>query len=701
MSDKDHDHVVPDGLRPLATELTQAEAVQSVLLTISQAVWTSEELAELMEISHRQLGRLIDTTNFFVALYDPLTDAYTFPYHVDEFDDVDAETPTKLPRSFTDFVRRTGEPLLADSALNQRLVAAGEIELIGTEAASWMGAPLRAGDSVTGVVVVQSYTEESAYTQRDLEVLTFVSENIAMAIERQQAQKALRENERRLFQFLEMVPAGILVVDAKTGAQYYANQRAKEVLGSGDGDDGIGVDDLDAYPAYIAGTDDPYPVERMPIVRALGGEEAAVDDMEIRPPGHQIPLHVKASPIFGSDGEVEYSVAAFFDLTESKQAQQQLRQAQKMEAIGQLAGGVAHDFNNLLTGITGYTQLALGRCDPDVPTAADLRHVLECAGRAAGLTRQLLAFSRRMPLETKVFNINTLVEQTSKMLRRLIGEHIQTEFKPAPDLGNLRADEGEIEQVLMNLAVNARDAMPDGGTLIIETRNVDLDEDYCELRTDMKPGPYVLLRLTDTGCGMDERTRKQIFEPFFTTKELGKGTGLGLATVYGIVRQHGGDITVHSEVGQGSTFDVYLPRVDVEVDPVETSDDSAGQHRGEETILLVEDDDAVREVARRSLEQKGYRTLVAADPTDAERLFRQHGKEIDLLLTDVVMPGMDGTSLHRRLRRGNGEIRVLFMSGYPELGVARMQDLGPGAHFLPKPFAPAQLVETVRTILDS
>ena len=400
------------------------------------------------------------------------------------------------------------------------------------------------------------------------------------------------------------------------------------------------------------------------------------------------------------NGEIVGYRGIIRDITHRRRLEEQLRQTHKMDALGQLAGGVAHDFNNLLTGITGYTQLALGKADGDTPASVDLRRVLEYATRAAGLTRQLLAFSRQQPLETKVFNLNTLVESTSKMLKRLIGEDIETEVNTAPDLANVRADEGEIEQIVLNLAINARDAMPDGGRLTIETCNAILDEGYCASETDLKAGAYVMVAVTDTGTGMDERTRKQVFEPFFTTKELGKGTGLGLATAYGIVKQHGGHIAVCSEPGKGAAFRVYLPRVDAELDGIDVPEDAADAGTGTETILLVEDEEAVREVAAMGLEDHGYRVLVAAHPDEAETLFRIHAGEIDLLITDVVMPGMDGTELYQRLRDDDPSMDVLYISGYPASGITRMRALDPDAHFLAKPFNPAQLARMVRTVLD-
>ena len=402
-----------------------------------------------------------------------------------------------------------------------------------------------------------------------------------------------------------------------------------------------------------------------------------------------------------AEGEVLGYQGILRDITDHRMLEEQLRQAQKMEAVGHLAGGVAHDFNNLLTGMTGYVQLALGKMRPESPQVADLRKVLDLAGRAAGLTQQLLAFSRRQQLETKVLNLNTVVEGFSKMLERIIGEDLETEFIAAADLGNVRADPGQVEQVLLNLAVNARDAMPEGGKLTIETANVVLDEDYCRKHAEATPGRHVMLAVTDTGWGMEEETRQQIFEPFFTTKKSGEGTGLGLATVYGIVKQHGGNIWVYSEPGRGTTFKVHLPRVEEEADEISSKIEAAPAARAAETILIVEDQEDVRIVAQRGLEDHGYRVLVATGACEAEELFSKHSGEIDLLLTDVVMPEMDGPTLYRRLSEVDRSLKALYMSGYARRAISRNELVEPRAAFISKPFAPPELAQKVREVLDA
>jgi PAS domain S-box-containing protein len=381
---------------------------------------------------------------------------------------------------------------------------------------------------------------------------------------------------------------------------------------------------------------------------------------------------------------------------ERDRLQAQLLQSQKMEAIGQLAGGVAHDFNNLLMGITGFAGFARDAAEPGSQEHKDLGEVLSLAGRAAALTRQLLAFSRRQTLAPVVLDVNKLIGEQANLLTRLLGEDIELRFQPAPDLGNVRADPGQIEQVVMNLAVNARDAMPDGGCLTIETRNVELGPRDAREHRAMRPGPYVMLAVRDTGCGMDGAVQAQLFEPFFTTKELGKGTGLGLSTVYGIVQQHGGDIWVESAPGRGTTFTVYLPRVPAGEGLAAEASDAVG---GKETILLVEDSDAVRDVGRRHLESLGYTVLCAADPREAEQAADRHEGPIDLLLTDVVMPDRSGRELYESMVARREELKVLYMSGYTDDAIGHRGVLEDGVAFLQKPFEREALAAKVRQAL--
>jgi CheY-like chemotaxis protein len=371
-----------------------------------------------------------------------------------------------------------------------------------------------------------------------------------------------------------------------------------------------------------------------------------------------------------------------------------------MEAIGRLAGGIAHDFNNLMTAITGYGELALQRLDSGHdPHRRDLEEIQKAADRATRLTRQLLAFSRKQVLQPVHIDLNEVVHDMEKMLARVIGDDVEIVTHFAPDLGGVQADRGQLEQVLLNLAVNARDAMPDGGVLTIETTNTDVDG-YSVADPGVVPaGHYVVLTVADTGTGMDDATRARLFEPFFTTKEVGKGTGLGLATVYGIVKQSGGFITVDSEPDQGAVFRIYLNRLAPTEAVAERSAGAAPS--GSETILLVEDDDAVREIATGILERNGYRVLAACDGVEALNELRETGEDIDLLLTDVVMPRLNGSALADRLVTERPPLKVLFMSGYAEAAIESDGTVRPGTDFIQKPFTASMLAAKVRDVLDA
>ncbi len=403
--------------------------------------------------------------------------------------------------------------------------------------------------------------------------------------------------------------------------------------------------------------------------------------------------------------EIQYAgqnaqLAVVMDVTGRRELEEQLRQAQKMEAVGMLAGGVAHDFNNLLTIINGYTQLILNTLKPGDPNRYSAEQVMKAGERAAALTNQLLAFSRRQVLQLKVLDLNAAVSSLGTMLKRLIGEDIDLRLELRPDLGRVSADPGQLEQVLMNLVVNARDAMPHGGTLTIETANVDLDEAYAARHIAVKPGPYVLLAVSDTGSGMDEATKQRLFEPFFTTKAPGKGTGLGLSTVFGIVKQSGGSVEVYSEPERGASVKIYFPRVDQAL-TVEAGARKRLTARGSETILLVEDDEMVRTLVRETLQRDGYKVIAAADPIEAQRAAEGYRGKIQLLITDVVMPRLSGKELARILLARRSAMKVLYMSGYTDSAIVNSGILQKEVAFLQKPFTPAALAAKVREVLEN
>ena len=529
------------------------------------------------------------------------------------------------------------------------------------------------------------------YVLKDPQRLLRLPAAIRGAIDHARQRAAAREAERRYEVLFHGAPVG-LGRSLPDGRMLAANAAAARIWGYPDVATLLRVNTQELY----ADAED-----RGRILAAIEGG-AAVETLELR--GRRgdgaviwVSLGVRAEK--DPSGQVlhyEWSVA---DITERKRLEAELRQAQKLEAIGQLAGGVAHDFNNLLTVITGRSHLVLAQLAADHPVRRHLDLIQTTAERAAALTRQLLAFSRKQVLAPQVLDVNAVVTGLVPMLRRLIGEHLELTAVPAPELGHVKADPSQLEQVIVNLAVNARDAMPQGGQLTIETGNVELDETYTRRHQGASAGRFVMLAVSDTGHGMDAAVKARIFEPFFTTKEPGKGTGLGLATVFGIVTQSGGSIGVYSEPVVGTTFKVYLPRVDEAVDQMTTAA-APTLARGSETILLVEDDDEVRALARETLEGHGYVVLPAATPAEALRLAGSHSGPISLLVTDVVLPQLSGRGLAEKLTPDHRDLRVLYMSGYTDDAIVRHGVLAVGTAFLQKPFTPATLLVKVREVLD-
>lgn len=514
---------------------------------------------------------------------------------------------------------------------------------------------------------------------------------VSRLVDRSRYQQTLAANETLYRDIVENARDIIYYHDLQ--GNYLAVNRAVESITGYSRDEALQMNIADTVaPEYLDQA-------RHMIARKLAGETVTAYRLKIvAKDGRQIAVEVNTR-LVRRHGEVTGVQGIARDVTERLHIEEQLRQAQKMEAVGQLAGGIAHDFNNLLTVITGYSELVLRR----LPREDTLRHhvaeIKKAGGRAAALTRQLLAFSRKQVLQPKVIDLNAVVANMGEMLRRLIGEDVELRTVLAPALGSTKADPGQIEQVIMNLVVNARDAMPHGGNLIIETENVYLNESYTESHIAVRPGPYVMLAVSDTGEGIAAEDREHIFEPFFTTKETGRGTGLGLSTVYGIVKQSGGNIWVYSEVGRGTAFKVYLPRVDEIAQEYTRGIEAEEVLHGQETVLVAEDDERVRRLVREVLEHYGYNVLSAVSGDDALELAERQSGTIDLLLTDVVMPKMSGRRVADRLRALQPATKVLYMSGYTDESIVHHGVLDPDTPFLQKPFTPQVLARKVRDVL--
>jgi signal transduction histidine kinase len=435
------------------------------------------------------------------------------------------------------------------------------------------------------------------------------------------------------------------------------------------------------------------------LIKQTGGTRSTNDN--ITRDGRTISCEWYNTPLVDESGRVLGVASLAQDLTERVALEERLRQSQKMEAVGRLAGGVAHDFNNLLTVILGYAQILSDGVPMGSRLADSTGQIKSAAERAAGITRQLLAFSRKQVLSPRVINLNDTMMNLDSLLRRLIGEDIDVLTLPANDLGSVKADPGQIEQIIMNLALNARDAMPHGGKLTLETANTQLDESYATEHQPIAPGNYVMLAVSDTGTGMSPEVQTRIFEPFFTTKEVGKGTGLGLSTVYGIVKQSGGYIWVYSEPERGATFKIYFPRVDQVVETAGQDRRPSDAMRGTETILLVEDDPQLRQLSSSVLAHCGYKVLVASGPEEGLAIGEENHRDIRLLVTDVVMPGMNGRQLAERILKRSPKTRVLYISGYTNNAIVHYGVLDEGLWFLPKPFTLSALVAKVREVLDA
>jgi PAS domain S-box-containing protein len=518
--------------------------------------------------------------------------------------------------------------------------------------------------------------------------------------ERKQADEALHVSEKRFKELFDEAPVGYFEYDAQ-GRIASVNRTELEMLG-------YTLEEMIGLPAWKFTVEEE--VARDLVLAKLSGTVPPSRDLERtyrRKDGTTFPGLVQDRLLRNAEGKILGIRATIQDITERKRAeeeratlQEQFRQSQKIEAIGRLAGGIAHDFNNLLTVIKGYSQLSLVEAKDDSPLKEDLEEIKKAAEKAADLTRQLLAFSRRQILEMRVLDLNAILRNLDKMLHRLIGEDIELITLLADALGRVKTDPGWVEQIIMNLAVNARDAMPNGGKLTIETANVELDEAYARGHIAVKPGRYVMLSVSDTGIGMTPEVRQQVFEPFFTTKETGKGTGLGLSTVYGIVKQSGGNIWVYSEPDHGTTFKIYLPRVDEPADELKVKAVVEELPRGSEAILVVEDEEEVRKVAIRILKRQGYTVFDTPDGEGALVICEKQKEPLHLILTDVVMPGMSGRRLAERCRQIRQDFKVLYMSGYTDNAIVHHGVLEEGMNYIQKPFTVEDLARKVRNVLD-
>jgi PAS domain S-box-containing protein len=596
------------------------------------------------------------------------------------------EAPPAGCRFTADAIER-GRHAICDNIASDPDTALWRDEALRRQYGSMAALPLVADGRPVGVFNIYA-SEPDVFDEQEVRLLDDVANDISFALEVLRRDVERRQAEERFRLVVENIREVFWISDA-TGTLEFVSPAYETIWGRPLGD----LHDLSVTFLDTVHPDDHPRIDRM-IRQQL--ETGATDETFriLRPDGTVRWIRSRSFPVFNQAGELERVVGTTTDVTEQRQLEEQFRQAQKMESVGRLAGGIAHDFNNLLTVINGTAELAALDLPRDAPMRADLLQIRQAGDRAASLTRQLLALSRQQILKPAVINLTAVVRGMQSMLRRLIGEHVDLAFRLDDTLGHIKADPSQIEQVILNLAVNAQDAMPDGGTLSIETAGVYIDSGDHQAPRE---GRYAMLAVTDTGIGMDEATRQRIFEPFFTTKEVGKGTGLGLSTVYGIVQQSEGGVFVYSEPGRGSTFKVYLPQV--EDLPVAPPSFEIGDQSGTETILLVEDEPALRSLTKRILSSAGYTVLDADGGDKALAVLAAHSGPVHVLLTDVVMPGMNGRDLATRVVAMRPDIRVLFASGYTDDAIFRHGVLDDGSRFLSKPYAPGELRRKIREAL--
>ncbi len=673
------------------TEQKKAETLSSALYRIAERTSSAADLQHFYSSMHAIVGELMYARNFYIALYDPLAQVLSFPYFVDEQDPI--PEPKKLGRGLTEYVLRTGESLLCTPEVFDTLVMKNAVELIGAPSVDWLGVPLKVSNHTIGVVVLQSYTPSVRFREKDKEILTFVSQQVASAIEHKRHEEALRRSEARYRSLVQSAVYGIYR-SSLDGKFLDVNPALVMMLGYTSPEEVLALNPK--CDVFLESNE----MARLMVEFRKGSRLDGVEVRWKRKDTNVITVRLSGRAVStpGEIGEVLEVIAE--DVTERRVLEEQFRQAQKMEAVGRLAGGVAHDFNNLLMVVSGYTEVLLENTDRESPMFPKIEAIQQAADRATTLTRQLLAFSRKQLLELKVVDVNAIVADMERLLRPLIGEDIELVTKLANDLGRTRADAGQIEQVIMNLVVNSKDAMPSGGKISIQTANVSLDEDLRREYSYIQPGPYVMLSVADNGQGMDKETQSRIFEPFFTTKEKGKGTGLGLSTVYGIVKQSGGYVFAHSELGRGTTFRIYLPRVEDAAEPVSHAHATKTPLGGTETVLLVEDEESVRQLVRETLAARGYNVLEADDGQKALHIAASHSGPIHVLVTDVVMPGMSGRELAKLLGETHPQTKVLYLSGYTEDAIVHQGVLDSGTAFLQKPFTLQMLSRKVREVLN-
>lgn len=680
------------------TETKHLRELQEMLYNIADAANKTNDVQELLAFIRKELSRFIDTRNFYVGLYDRKHNVITLPYEADEQDKIPI---VPVEGSLTGYVIRTGKPILVNQPRILEMAKKGEIKIIGELSKVWLGVPLKVADEIIGAVAVQSYTDENAYTEEDTEILEFVSSQMALTVYRKQQEDELRKNEAQL-RYLFDNANDIIWTSDKEAKFLTANKLFETLLG-------YSKEELleknfseIIKPAYQQKVVDAYK-------NAASGENSECEVILLTKQGEEQIFWLKLNPL-KEEGKIVGVHGIGRDITEWRQAEQNLRateekllQAQKMESIGRMAGGIAHDFNNMLTVINGRCSKLLQKMTPNDPFRKDVQDILNAGLHAANITNQLLTFSRKKEGHPTIVDVNKVIENMREMLQHLLGENIEMKTYLHAKPATVKIDSTQLEQVIMNLGVNARDAMPGGGKLTITTNTIAFNDNDKNHYIDLKPGKYVQIVVSDTGIGIDKNTLSHIFEPFFTTKDMTQGSGLGLSTAYGIIKQSNGFINAYSEIGKGTTFKVYLPLSQEKLVEkqkfAEPQEPTKPRHVANETILLVEDEEIVRNLVYEILSEQGYIVLIAQTGNEATSICKRYKGEIDLMVTDIIIPDMNGYELYKKARIIHPKMRVLYMSGYTGEDIMTEEELKKITPFLQKPFSPKKLLLKVQEIL--
>jgi len=681
------------------TERIRMEKIQAAFFKISEATNLSNNLEELLKTIHEILGTLIDTTNFYVALYDTELDMYTFPYLVDQYEDGTDLKPEQLKKSLTDYVRKTGKPLLCDEDVHRELEERGEITLVGKPSPIWLGVPLKTPHGVIGVVTVQSYTDPTLYKESDMDLMTFVSGHIAMAIERKQAEMLLRSSEREYRTLVETMRDGVMKVDVDENI-IYANPAASDILGYQPGDlEGKNLSDI-----IVEEEMDKVTAETR---ERLKHQRSRYELTARRTDGEKRQLSISAAPYIDDRNNVVGAVGVFTDVTELVKAQEEgqrlrekLANAQRMESLGVLAGGVAHDLNNILGPLVGYPELIKRRLPEDSPVRDQIVKIEESAKRAAEVVQDLLTMGRRGRYEMAHTDLNNIIasylDSPDYTRQKSRFPKVESVVKLNRNIPSIYGSDTHLSKVIMNLVINALDAMPDGGTLTIETECRHLDKLFGGYN-NIEPGQYCIITVSDTGIGIEEADTKRIFDPFFSKKKLGKsGSGLGLAVVYAVVKDHNGYVDVISEVSKGSDFIIYLPAIQV---------DSAAGHskpvydiKGNERILVVDDVAEQRDLAVTLLSSLGYKMASVANGREAIEYLKT--KTCDVLVLDMIMePDFDGLDTYRKIIEMHPGQKAVIVSGFSLTDRVRETEKLGVTRYVKKPYTMQKLGKAIREVL--